>query len=491
MHKTRIAALLLLLLCCGAALAQGPRAALRIEDLRCEYLKDPLGIDVARPRLSWILQSDQRGQKQTACQVLVASTPEQLAKDQGARWDSGKVPSNRSVQVVYDGAPLTSRDRCYWKVRVWDKDGQATPWSDAALWSMGLLEAADWSAPWIHAGPEKGTVQDKAAETAPSPWFRKTFTLDAVPELRFRLRQRGGLLRVLCQRAEGQPGGARPGGLRLPPAVVLYDLRYWPAAAQGEQLHRLLAGPRLAFSRAARRADRRPRGPCASGDRGRRAHDAGCHRRDMEMVAQSLLHPGQMVVEPLWRRARRRPPGTTGLEYGRVRRPPMGRRERDSAAGHAGRSADVSAQPCRRADCLRPLHRPGQRALRAGLRHGLDGLAAAAPAAPARRTARGHPLCRQALRGPRGGGHARRTDRGGHERRAVRRRRRKAPLPDLQPGRRVHLGGPSGRGVLLEVQLPRFSLRGHRGASRPARAGRRRGPPGRERPGTGGPFRVL
>ncbi len=232
MHKTRIAALLLLLLCCGAALAQGPRAALRIEDLRCEYLKDPLGIDVARPRLSWILQSDQRGQKQTACQVLVASTPEQLAKDQGDRWDSGKVPSDRSVQVVYDGAPLTSRNRSYWKVRVWDKDGRASAWSAPASWSMGLLEAADWSAPWIHAGPEKGTVPDKAAETAPSPWFRKTFTLDAVPE-------RASAYVNAVGYCECYVNGRKVGPAVLGPAVCDYRRRsFYTTYDIGPQLHK-------------------------------------------------------------------------------------------------------------------------------------------------------------------------------------------------------------------------------------------------------------
>ena len=86
--------------------------------LRCEYRVDPVGVDVKRPRLSWIVQSDRRGDRQAAYQVLVASMPELLAKDKGDLWDSAKVDSDRTIHLVYDGKPLESRQRCYWKVRV-------------------------------------------------------------------------------------------------------------------------------------------------------------------------------------------------------------------------------------------------------------------------------------------------------------------------------------------------------------------------------------
>ena len=85
-------------------------AGVNVERLRCEYLNDPLGIDVTEPRLSWIVQSDERGQKQTAYQVLVASTPELLANDQGDLWDSGRVESDQTIHVEYAGKPLVSRD---------------------------------------------------------------------------------------------------------------------------------------------------------------------------------------------------------------------------------------------------------------------------------------------------------------------------------------------------------------------------------------------
>lgn len=80
---------------------------------------------------------------------MAAGSEENLKQDKGDLWDSGKVMSGRSNQVVYEGRPLQSRMRCYWKVRVWDKDGKASAWSDPAMWSVGLLDPTDWQAGWI------------------------------------------------------------------------------------------------------------------------------------------------------------------------------------------------------------------------------------------------------------------------------------------------------------------------------------------------------
>jgi alpha-L-rhamnosidase len=120
-----------------------------VEGLTCEYLERPLGIDVARPRLGWMIAGPGRGQRQTAYQVIVADSAEGLAADRGNLWDSGRVASPDSVQVEYAGKPLTSRTRCHWKVRVWDAQGQPSPWSAPAWWEMGLLDASDWKAQWV------------------------------------------------------------------------------------------------------------------------------------------------------------------------------------------------------------------------------------------------------------------------------------------------------------------------------------------------------
>lgn len=123
--------------------------ALHTTDLRCEYLTNPLAVDERAARLSWRLTSSRRGQRQTAYRVLVARSPEALARGQGDLWDTGKVASGETVGLVYDGRPLVSRDRCYWKVMVWDRDGRPSRWSEPANWSMGLLLKDDWQGKWI------------------------------------------------------------------------------------------------------------------------------------------------------------------------------------------------------------------------------------------------------------------------------------------------------------------------------------------------------
>jgi alpha-L-rhamnosidase len=133
----------------AAAVAKSPLSPM---DLRCEYLKRPLGIDVSQPELSWRLESatsSSRGQSQTAYQVLIATSETALRHDQGDLWDSGKVLSDQSLHIAYAGRPLVSQQVCWWKVRVWDQAGQPSPWSQPARWSMGLLKPEDWKAKWI------------------------------------------------------------------------------------------------------------------------------------------------------------------------------------------------------------------------------------------------------------------------------------------------------------------------------------------------------
>ncbi len=148
--------------------------------LRCEYLVNPLGIHVEKPRLSWVLQSDTRGQQQTAYRILVGQSKNMLASDRGDLWDSGKVASDQQLHIEYSGKPLTSRMWCYWKVRVWDQDGEASPWSEPAMWSMGLLEPEDWQGQWI-AGEEievREPHNGYHTEFANSPDAEKWVTVD-------------------------------------------------------------------------------------------------------------------------------------------------------------------------------------------------------------------------------------------------------------------------------------------------------------------------
>ncbi|WP_413432678.1 family 78 glycoside hydrolase catalytic domain [Crateriforma spongiae] len=150
--------------------------AIEPTNLRCEYRKDPLGIDQESPRLSWIVQSDQRNQSQSAYRILVASTKQHLVNDKGDLWDSGKVDSDQTLFVTYQGVPLKSRQRCYWKVRVWDGDGRPQSWSPTASWSMGLMKESDWTANYISVRDTSPVYRDTdQLHLPPAQQYRKNF----------------------------------------------------------------------------------------------------------------------------------------------------------------------------------------------------------------------------------------------------------------------------------------------------------------------------
>jgi len=117
--------------------------------LRCEQLRNPQGVDQPTPRLSWNLLSDQRGARQTAYQILVASSPTQLDAEQADLWDSGRIESDDCILIEYQGKPLKSHQHCYWKVRAWNHNNQASEWSKPADWLMGQLQPDDWTGDWI------------------------------------------------------------------------------------------------------------------------------------------------------------------------------------------------------------------------------------------------------------------------------------------------------------------------------------------------------
>jgi len=142
---------------------------------------DPEGIDVLKPRLSWIVESETRGDKQIAYHVLVASTVPNLDSDIGDIWDTGRIESDQTFNIVYDGKALESRMDCAWKVRVWDASGSASAWSEVATWSMGLLSMQDWTARWIGAPKKKkriGHMFFPKKEMDPSPMLRKVFFIE-------------------------------------------------------------------------------------------------------------------------------------------------------------------------------------------------------------------------------------------------------------------------------------------------------------------------
>ncbi|MFM2296779.1 MAG: hypothetical protein RL117_486 [Verrucomicrobiota bacterium] len=106
--------------------------------LRTEQLLNPIGVGAKQPRLSWRMESTEAGAMQTAYQIEVAGL-----------WDTGKISSDRSVAIPYAGPELVSGRKYHWRVRVWDQNGEVSPWSDTAHWTTGLMRENDWQAQWV------------------------------------------------------------------------------------------------------------------------------------------------------------------------------------------------------------------------------------------------------------------------------------------------------------------------------------------------------
>lgn len=165
-------------LSCGTLETTGA-SPLRVTELRCQKLREPLAIATAEPELSWRVETtapEQRGQGWAAFQLQVARMPEALANCVPDRWDSGWVAAAAPVSAVYDGTPLLSRDQACWRVRVRDLDGMTSPWSATARFAVGLLSTSDWTGVWIGAGDADRKGRTKAT------WLRRGFELSSPPE---------------------------------------------------------------------------------------------------------------------------------------------------------------------------------------------------------------------------------------------------------------------------------------------------------------------
>ena len=144
----------------------------KIYNLRCEYSVNPVGIGELVPRLSWMINDPRTGARQTAWQIQVDSLRERLLDGDAGLWDSGRINSDQSIFVSYGGLPLVARQRCWWRVRIWDQHGETSAWSEPAFWEMGLLTTDDWHARWI-----QSAIVGGARTAAPAPYFRRSFNL--------------------------------------------------------------------------------------------------------------------------------------------------------------------------------------------------------------------------------------------------------------------------------------------------------------------------
>jgi alpha-L-rhamnosidase len=203
----------LILLVITALPVRAADATLTLVNLRCEYKVNPIAIDISNPRLSWELVSSERATLQSAYEVQVAPSENDLLRGK-LSWDSGKINRDTSIEVAYEGPPLKSGQRYYWRVQVWDNHGHNSSWSQAAYWEMGLLDSSDWKAQWI-----TPNLQEDPEKSNPSPMLRQVFAV-----------HRGILAARLYASAMGlyelHLNGARVGDQYFTPGWTAYDFRY-------------------------------------------------------------------------------------------------------------------------------------------------------------------------------------------------------------------------------------------------------------------------
>lgn len=175
--ELNILIILLFLVCLNISCSNitSVNSELTISDLKCEYLNNPLGLDVQQPRFSWKILSKQRGIKQSAYQILVSESIEELKKENGDFWDSGKIPSDETTNIDYEGLKFQSNTSYFWRVLVWGKDHGEPVSSNSAFFHTGLLNNSEWKAKWVSANEISNE----------SPLLRKEFKVEKTVEQAF------------------------------------------------------------------------------------------------------------------------------------------------------------------------------------------------------------------------------------------------------------------------------------------------------------------
>lgn len=172
--KSRYVVLLSSIICLQSIHYQADAQQLfKIVNLRTEYKINPVGIDRTHPRFSWEIMSDERNTMQTAFRIKAATTKGELESAKNLIWDTGKRLSDQSILIDYSGPALTSGQRVWWQVKIWDNKGRESEWSDIAYWEMGLLDTTDWIASWIE--PD---LNEADTISSPCPYLRREFKLN-------------------------------------------------------------------------------------------------------------------------------------------------------------------------------------------------------------------------------------------------------------------------------------------------------------------------
>ncbi len=143
--------------------------------LTCEYIENPLGLDVPKPRFSWNFTSKSKNQSQSAYELVVGENGQDVQNGKGAAWQSSKVNSSESLHITYNGAALKPFTKYFWRVKVYDKDNISSDWSTPATFETAALQPSDWKAQWIGDGSKQFTKDEDFYQNDPMPLFKKAF----------------------------------------------------------------------------------------------------------------------------------------------------------------------------------------------------------------------------------------------------------------------------------------------------------------------------
>ena len=177
MVKTRIFIILLSLVSLTITSANKKKTLqINVTDLRTERLVNPMSIDTPTPRLGWRIETNTNDVEQTCYHLIVSSTPEKAQALDGDLWES-IVDTDQSQWISYQGKPLRSNTRCYWRVKVSTNKGDSD-WSDVAMWNVGLLYEADWQGRWIGLDRKMSWDEETEHSRLSARYLRKEFDLD-------------------------------------------------------------------------------------------------------------------------------------------------------------------------------------------------------------------------------------------------------------------------------------------------------------------------
>ena len=175
MIRLKIITAIIAIGCCCYSFSFIQAAPLEPGQLSCAYIQNPLGIDAAQPAFAWTFIASQRNQVQSAYELLVSDNEEDMLQLKGNVWATGKISSSQNIQIIYEGPSLRSFTKYFWRVKVYNQQGEASSWSKPAWFETAMMAGTDWKAVWISDGSKPPVRAADYYQPDQMPLFRRSF----------------------------------------------------------------------------------------------------------------------------------------------------------------------------------------------------------------------------------------------------------------------------------------------------------------------------